>query len=258
MMKTIPGKSKSPSLILMALVLGLHAAALATPSTTYWSPCVIDIQPFNVWHVTYDNYTTLGKQGPAKGGSAFPNDLGLTVGILPFDSLQMEIGVDMMEPQDFPWSFNAKLGAPEGALFSGSPALEFGVFNLGTEWDVTNQDIAYVVFGRSLPVGLGRLHLGAYLGNDRVLKSFDGTVDSKGLMAGYDYGFWNVKSADGDYNRFVIAGDYMSGKNAVGGGGGGLYVYFSKNIDLLAGPVWFNDRDLNGDWKWTTQMDVNF
>jgi hypothetical protein len=37
----------------------------------------------------------------------------------------------------------------------------------------------------------------------------------------------------------------------------GLYYYFTKNIDLLTGPVWFNDEGINGKWKWTVQLDIN-
>ncbi|MGD0595886.1 MAG: hypothetical protein ABSA64_05210, partial [Sedimentisphaerales bacterium] len=35
--------------------------AYATPSTTYWTPCVMDVQPYGVWHITYDSYFTVGK-----------------------------------------------------------------------------------------------------------------------------------------------------------------------------------------------------
>lgn len=38
----------------------------------------------------------------------------------------------------------------------------------------------------------------------------------------------------------------------------GLYYYFTKNVDLLSDPVWFNDTVTNGVWKWTTQLDINF
>ncbi len=30
------------------------------------------------------------------------------------------------------------------------------------------------------------------------------------------------------------------------------------DIDLLTGPVWFNDHAINGQWKWTVQLDINF
>ncbi|MCB4757152.1 MAG: hypothetical protein LHV69_09045 [Elusimicrobia bacterium] len=236
----------------------LSCQSWATPSTTYWTPCTIDIQPYNVRHVTYDNYTTLGKHGPARGGQAFPNDLGLTVGVLPFEKIQMEVGFDWLEPTDHPLSFNAKMGSPEGALFKGSPAIEVGAFNVGTERGVTNQNVADVIMGRSLPEGLGRLHLGAYVGNSKVLRDSQGKRENAGAMIGYDRGFWPVGSSGGSFKRLVLAADYASGDNAIGGGGAGLYVYFNKDTSLLFGPVWFNDEGINGEWKWTTQLDINF
>jgi hypothetical protein len=243
----------------LALIIALGSLAIqagATPSTTYWTPCVIDFQGYKVGHITYDNYTTLGKRPPDAG--SFPNDLGLTVGVLPFDKLQAEVGFDWMEPTDFPLSFNAKIGAPEGALFKGAPALEVGLVNFGVKKNVTDQNIVDFITGRSLPGGLGRVHLGAYVGNSRVLRNSSGDRADKGYMVAYDYGFMSTKGPNGDFNRLVLAGDYASGRNAFGGGGGGLYYYFTKDISLLGGPVWFNDTGINGQWKWTTQLDVNF
>ncbi len=78
-------------------------------------------------------------------------------------------------------------------------------------------------------------------------------------MVAFDRGFLPAKDAEGnEYSKVVLAADYASGKNSIGGGGAGLYYYFTKNIDLLTGPVWFNDKGINGDWKWTTQIDINF
>ena len=244
--------------LLAVLILGGATWTGATPSTTYWTPCTIDIQAYKIGHITYDNYTTIGKKSPAHGGQAFPNDLGLTGGFLPWEKLQMEAGFDWMEPADNPLFLNAKIGAPEGTLFTDAPALEVGLFNVGVKGGVTDQDIAYLVTGRSLPHNLGRIHLSAYVGNRAVLRSSDGGLQNAGFMAAYDYGFWQKKSPEGDYNRLVLAGDFASGRNAIGGGGAGLYYYFTKGIDILAGPVWFNDQGLNGDWKWTTQLDINF
>ena len=68
----------------------------------------------------------------------------------------------------------------------------------------------------------------------------------------------SVKDKDGnEFNRIVFAADYASGKNAIGGGGFGFYYFFTKDISLLTGPVWFNDTDVNGRWKWTVQLDIN-
>ena len=49
-------------------------------------------------------------------------------------------------------------------------------------------------------------------------------------------------------------------KHAVvcGGGGVGIYTYFTPDISLLTGPVWFNDTTLNGNLLWTIQLDINF
>ena len=52
---------------------------------------------------------------------------------------------------------------------------------------------------------------------------------------------------------FTVGGD-----NAIGGGGAGVYYFFTPDISLLTGPVWFNDPGINGRMKWTTQLDINF
>ena len=241
--------------LVVALACG---TALATPSTTYWTPMVMDIQGYKVGHLTLDNYFSVDKK-PSSGepNLAFPTDVGLTVGVLPFEKFQMEVGVDALWPSDNPYFFNAKMGAPEGALFSGAPALQVGIFNVGTKDKVTNQNIVFGVVGKTIPV-LGRVTAGPYIGNAAVLRSSSGKTENAGFMVAYDRGFLPTKdSAGNEYSKVVLAGDYASGKNAIGGGGVGLYYYFTKDIDLLTGPVWFNDKGLNGTWKWTTQIDIN-
>jgi hypothetical protein len=244
--------------ILPVAALALAAGeALATPSSTHWTNCSIDIQPYRVVHLTYDNYTTIGEDGPALGGQQFANDLGLTFGVLPFEKLQMEVAVDWLEPTDHPFFLAVKLGAPEGVLFAGAPALQLGVFNIGTEEGVTDQNVAHLIVGRSLPAGLGRIHASGYIGDSDLLRSSDGEEQNTGVMLAYDRGFWPAEESVGGYNRFVLAADWCSGDNPIGGGGFGLYYYLAGNVSILSGPVWFNDGSLNGDWKWTTQLDAN-
>ncbi len=235
-------------------VLGVSSVH-ATPSSTYWTPCTTDVQPFGKWHVTYDSYFTVGREGTEKGD--FPTDIGLTVGVLPWEKLNLEVGFDLLEPTDDPLFFNAKLGTPEGSLFKGSPALNVGIFNVGTKSGVTDFQIVDFLVGKTLPHNLGRLFAGVYVGSD-TLRSAQGDVEDTGWMVGYDKGFWTARQGDREFNRFVVAADYASGKNFIGGGGVGLYVYFTPDIDLLVGPVWFNDARLNGDYKWTVQLDINF
>ena len=234
----------------------LTGVTRATPSTTYWTPATTDIQGYNVLHLGIDNYFTTGRK-QSNGAGAFPSDLQLEYGILPFEKLQAEIGIDYMEPSDYPLYFNAKIGTPEGALFDGSPALNLGIFNVGTKSGVTDYDIVDLIVGKTIPY-FGRLFVGGYVGNAKTLVNSDGKSDNAGIMIGMDHGFCNVKDKNGDeYSKWVFAADWMSGKNAVGGGGAGLYHYFTKNISLLTGPVWFNDKGINGEWKWTTQLDIN-
>lgn len=239
-------------------VLGVCAGvAMGTPSTTYWTPMTEDIQGYGVPHLGVDNYFTVFRKA-SKGGGSLPTDVGVTVGVLPFDKLQMEVGVDLLEPSDDPLFLNAKIGTPEGSLCAGSPALEVGIFNVGTKHGVTDQNVVFGVVGKTVP-GVGRLSAGPYVGNPNSLVDARGHRENVGFMVAYDRSFLPVKDKDGsEYSKVVLAGDYASGDNAIGGGGGGVYYYFTKDISLLTGPVFFNDAAINGKWKWTVQLDVNF
>ncbi len=119
------------------------AFAQATPSSTYFTNCTLDIQTYKVWHITYDSYFTLGKKGDEKGD--FATDVGLTVGILPFEKFQMEVGFDWLEPTDDPFFFNVKVGSPENTLCGNCPAIQVGIFNVGTEKDVTDYNVAQLI-----------------------------------------------------------------------------------------------------------------
>ncbi len=235
-----------------ALVFLMADAAWGTPSTTYWTPDTMDLQGFLVPHVTLDNYFTVAKNGTGSRGQAFPTDFGLTMGVLPFESFNMEVGFDWLEPTDHPLSLNAKVGIPEKALFDESPALNLGIFGIGTETsgtDRTDLNAVYFVLGKTIPY-VGRLHGSYYVGNKPAFELGDRSRDNHGFMVAYDR--WLMK------DRLMLAADYASGENAIGGGGVGLYFFFTPKIDLLVGPVWFNDHSINGSMKWTTQLDVNF
>ena len=255
--------------IASALVVSAGIAG-ATPSTTYWTPATSDRQPYGVWHLGIDNYFTLGKKKASERGS-LPTDVGLTVGVLPYEKIQLEVGIDWSEPSPYPLMFNAKLGTPEGSLFEGSPALNIGIFGVGTNSSVDSDgnsrndfNIVHVMVGKTLPMGLGRIHIGGYSGNDKALINLKtNDKENTGFMVGYDKGIMPVKSGKDEYSRVVLAADYASGKNAIGGGGVGVYYYFTKDISLLTGPVWFNEPftaigNENIPWVWTTQLDINF
>ncbi|MGZ3578526.1 MAG: hypothetical protein ACXU98_05860 [Syntrophales bacterium] len=93
-------KFVSTALISFALLVLLSGVAGATPSTTYWTPMTPDIQAFGVLHIGVDNYFTVDKK-TTQGGSSLPTDVGLTMGVLPFEKFQMEVGVDYLQPTDY-------------------------------------------------------------------------------------------------------------------------------------------------------------
>ncbi len=235
--------------------------AHATLSTTYWTPVTPDIQGFGVLHIGVDNYHTVFIKQSGGGGS-FPTDSGFTIGVLPFNKLQAEISVDLFHPYDYPITLGAKIGMPENALFKGSPTLQFGMANRGitahnVPYNFTSDDIFFGVVGKTVP-RLGRLSAGPYIGNAKTLVNGSGIKNNNGFMAAFDHGFHAVADKNGgEYNRFVFAADYASGKNVFGGGGVGFYYFFTKDISLLTGPLWFNDEIANGKWKWTIQLDIN-
>lgn len=275
---------------LLFLILAVSGTASATPSTTYWTVATSDVQPFNVWHIGVDNYFRLyqTQEEVANGQlTSFSTDVGLTVGVLPFEKLNMEVGIDGLFPGSRTNSalrsigtsllFNAKLGIPEGAFGEWFPALNVGIFDVGTRSQVTDMNIVDFLVGKTLgPVG--RIHAGGYYGNPNsalmreggckpntalpsvaCVAGASGNLNNSGALVGYDYGFWKVKDKEGnEYNKWMFAADYASGKNFIGGGGFGIYHFFNKDISLLTGPVWFNDHVINGQWKWTVQLDINF
>lgn len=245
------------SALAIASVAGL---ARATPSTTFWTPMTLDIQPTGVFHLGIDNYFAVGKTS-ANGGGAFPTDHTVfELGAALSPRLQMEFGVDYFGGADNPWLFNAKIGSPEDVWFKGQPALELGVFDMGTKTtgpSRTDWDIVYLVIGKSIP-GIGRISVGPYIGNAAALISSTGKRENSGYVVAFDRAFVPITDKEGNqFNRLVFAADYASGKNILGGGGFGLYYFFTKDISLLTGPVWFNDAGINGAWKLTTQVDIN-
>ena len=233
----------------VALILGAFAAGniSATPSTTYWTPCTMDIQPASVTHLGVDDYFRVGT---TKDIPQFPTDVGLTWGANLSSTVAAEYGVDLLSPSDDPLFFNAKIGYREKVLSKNAPALQIGFFNFGTRSGVTNQNILYAVIGKTLPDGRTRVSASYYIGNGSVLRSSSGEKENAGYMVALDHQLVPGK--------WVLAGDYASGRNAIGAGGIGIYYYLTKDISLLAGLVRFNDEGINGDTKWTTQLDVNF
>lgn len=235
-----------------AMTIGLAIQAHATPSTEYWTPCIMDIQPAGVAHLTYDTYSS------HRGDLS--TDLGLEYGMRLSKVVNAEVGFDWFSRVQYPIYLNAKVGVAEGGLAKNSPGINVGIFNVGTKKSDaasgiagTNQNVFDVIVGKTVAPNF-RVHAGAYSGNKNVLISSTGKKQSSGFMFAFDYGFSPTKAG---YNKFVLVGDYASGKNAIGGGGVGLTYNLSPKAGIIAGPVWFNDQGINGKVKWTVQLDVN-
>jgi hypothetical protein len=240
----------------IAVLLFVAHNALATNSTTFWTPMTPDIQPYGVLHFGVDSYFRIAHDS----NSTLPADFTvLTIGVLPFQKIQMEVGADHVANTAHPWLFNAKVGSPENAWFHGSPAIQAGIFNVTKKFRTGRADsnIFFGVIGKTF-APLGRFSVGPYWGNHATLLSSRGAAENSGFMAAFDRGFHSAKGHGGaEYKKLVVAADYASGKNIVGGGGAGLYYFFSEGISVLVGPVFFNDRGLNGKWKFTAQLDIN-
>ena len=270
--KTVLKKAGASVASLCALLL-LAPMAFATPSTTFWTPLTIDIQPFAVAHLGIDNYFR------TKQGDQFVTDLTLpTIGVLPFQKVQMEVGADYFVTLRHPWLFNGKIGTPESSFFKWQPAVEFGAYNVGQDFDdygvfgqglgipAINYNVIYGVVGKSIP-HIGRLSAGPYfaINKDALVSqavffgSNSAAVDDLGYMLSFDHAMLPKKDEKGEvlYNRMVLAADYQSGNNALGAVGGGVYWYFTPNVSLLVGPTVFNDSTINGRWKISTQLDIN-
>jgi hypothetical protein len=238
--------------------------AYATPSTTFWTPATTYVQPYLVPHITYDNYVS--------EQSALQNDWGLSVGVLPFEKLQAEIGIDSFLPglASSNLYLNAKVGVPEGALGAWAPGLSAGIYGAGFKSDVSDFNILHAELGKTFPV-IGNLTVGGYYGlNEKLMVSSTGEKQQAGFMAAWTSPDITLNLPG--LNKIVFLADVQTGKNAFGAAGGGIGLYFTPSIDILTGPVFLFDSNATTqlfgpgiapgvnkpDFLWTVQLDVDF
>lgn len=222
-------------------------AALATPSTQIWIPST-DVQAFGVLHLNLDNYVRDEKMN----GVVIPPTymFGPTIGVLPFEKVQAEVGFDLIYSgtvaDEDPFYANFKLATPEGAWFQYSPALAVGGYNFGTEKDVTDQNITYVLAAETLGA-LGRVSAGWYWANDKVIAG-----DDNGVLLSWDRSMPEIS------DKLWVAVDYQGGDNALGALNVGFSWAFSKNTSVIFGYDIMNDEDYAGPNTYTVQVDINF
>jgi hypothetical protein len=243
-------------LVTILLLIAPFAFLESSPSTVFWTVCTTDVYATGIGHIDEDNFfTVFNRRGH---GSSFPPDTGLELGILTRKNWSVEAGIDYLGGTDDPLFFNIGAAIPENKLFYHAPALKIGFFNAGTRYrgsNPTNQNIVDVIIGKTLPdcIGGGRLCIGGFSGSRALGKN------RQGFMVSYQLPFCPAKYfEDVDYFKWVLCADYASGKNTIGGGGVGLYYYFTPKISILTGPVWFNSAKINGRWKWSVQIDISF
>jgi hypothetical protein len=246
-------------LICLVIIVSSSELLLSTPSTQIWIPST-DFQKWKTLHLGLDNFIRTDKINGIRGAGMF--DLGLTTGLLPFDKLQGEIGVDYLSMgdsnyDDYPIYFNAKIGLAEGAMFKGSPALAFGVYNIGLKKNLTNYNIMYGVIAKTIPV-FGRVSVGYYTGNDKVLVDENLKKANNGFLLSWDRTMSEIS------DKLWFAVDYQGGKNYLGALNIGASWAFSKNISVIFGYDIYNNKDAyyntsnQNASSFTAQVDINF
>jgi hypothetical protein len=249
--------------ILAACALALSAqTAWATPSTLFWTPATTYIQPFLIPHITYDTYFN--------DKANYPMDLGLTMGILPFEKIQAEVGLDFFLPY---WGaqnavllqpagalqLNAKVGLVEGAFGEWFPGISAGIYgagvNQGTQFDILHAEIGKTFFFGGITVG-GYYGAG---GANALWTDSAGVLQTRGGFIG-SYITPDIVLDLKGLNKINFFADVQTGNNFLGAVAGGIGIYFTPSIDILTGPVFFLNKNAQpgaSSMMWSVQLDVD-
>lgn len=228
-------------LVLSTVIYLQSINVFATPSTQIWNPST-DVQGYQSCHLGIDDYFTISKNGASAEDKQiqYPTDVGITCG--PVKNL--EVGIDFFEPTTSPAMFNLKYGLAEK---NSLPAIAVGIMNVGTKKDVTNYNIAYIVLAKNFD--FGRLSIGGYSGNKKLLVDENGSKANTGLIATFD----KVINS-----KVWVAADYASGKSWYGNLSLGFSYTFAPNTSVIfAYDIYNNDKVVAND-TFTTQLDINF
>jgi hypothetical protein len=244
--------NKLLTVVASGLVILTASNLFATPSTQIWIPST-DIQGFLKPHIGWDAYLGTETDGIISDG-------GLTMGVLPFKKVGMEVGLDYIDGipasgnHRNPIYFNAKLGLPEDGLFKYMPAVVVGGYNFGTKKDATTYNIGYALIAKNI-WKLGRFSVGGFkgaIGSDPKLFAVSAdskTNDDKGVLASWDRTMSEIS------NNLWLAIDFQSGKSTYGALSFGAAWSFSPIVSIIAGYDIYN----NDAYKptFTFQVDIN-
>lgn len=238
---------KSKLLTSSFLLLASCCQLLATPSSVFWTNCTTDVYAKDTYHVDVDNYFSVCNHG--KNGHAFAPDFGVSRGFYLGNDLNAEVGLDYLGGKSNPFLLNGKIGIEQGKLFTNSPSLSVGFFSIGTTRH-RNKSVFDAIIGYTFPDDFGRAFVGVYQGRHSLGKN------RSGFMVAFIRTLQKAKDAAGvEYAKWQVRTDVASGKNSIGGAGFGLSYYFTPKINVITGPVIFNDTHRNGRWKWSIQVD---
>lgn len=236
----------------------------ATPSTHIWAPST-DIQPFGKVHVTSDFYFPTTRKDASDNHLHVNQVYGLTFSLLsdnpeknPLGKVMAETGFDYKKGygsslDTYPLYFHFKAGVPEGAYFKHMPALAVGGYDLGTERDKTNYNVWYCKFAKSFSIksfSLGRISLGYFNGNGKLLLDKNSGQDDDGIMAAWERTMTEIS------DKLWLCFDYQGTQSSYGTMNAGFAWKFSDNVSAIVGYDIYNNRN-NTDTV-TLQMDIDF
>lgn len=243
--------------------LGIVGSVYATPSTQIWIPST-DIQAFKSVHLNFDTYPRLWNESDALRYAPLFS-FGPTVGILPWNKIQAEIGFDLMFQGNatldkYPIYFHAKLATPEDSLITWSPAIAAGIYNLGIKsaerpdpqsgFVGTTQNIGYGLIARTLPY-VGRLSVGYFYGNGNLIVDEKGEKANHGILASWDRTMKEIS------DKLWLAVDYQGGRSALSAVNFGFAWAFADNTSVIFAYDLFTNRDLAGSDTFSIQIDIN-
>ena len=226
----------------------------ATATTHIWSPST-DIQAYKKWHLTSDFYVPTENNSDGTRANTVTN-LGLTVGVLPFEKLNAEVGFDHKSGygslDDYPWYFNTKVGIPENAYGKFFPALAVGIYDMGIKNDKTDYNVMYGKAAKTFSiddVSLGRISFGYFKGDSKLL-THDGKKNNDGLLFAWERVMPEIS------DKLWLCVDYQGTKSSYGAWNAGFSWKFADNVSGLFGYDFYNDRDLTDTY--TVQIDIDF
>lgn len=227
----------------------------ATPTTHIWAPSV-EVQPYKKWHLTSDFYFPIEKDKQGERPNTITN-VGLTVGVLSSNILQLELGFDhksgLDELDDYPIYFNAKLGIPENVISRFIPALAVGIYDVGTKNDKTNYNILYVKTAKSFfvnDISLGKLSFGYFYGNSKLLLDRNNNKDNNDIFWAWERTLSEIT------DKLWVCVEYMGTESSYGSWNFGFSYKLDQNICVLFGYDVYNNKDLADTV--TFQIDIDF